>query len=98
MANMTLLEDVEEMRRAASGVSKLAEDFDGLRMELKASIENELNTTCSGDVANEFTNMYNEKIDPNLQTEKARLDIVAATLNGSAEVMENAENVVKSAF
>ena len=98
MANMTLLEDVEEMRTAASGVSKLAEDFDGLRMELKASIENELNTTCAGDVANEFTNMYNEKIDPNLQTEKARLDIVAATLNGSAEVMENAENVVKSAF
>lgn len=98
MANMTLLEDVEEMRTAASGVSKLAEDFDGLRMELKASIENELNTTCAGDVANEFTNMYNEKIDPSLQTEKARLDVVASTLRGSAEVMENAENVVKSAF
>ena len=98
MANMTLLEDVEEMRTAASGVSKLAEDFDGLRMELKASIENELNTTCAGDVANEFTNMYNEKIDPSLQTEKARLDVVASTLRESAEVMENAENVVKSAF
>lgn len=98
MANIALLEDVEQIRQASAAVSKLADEFDGFRVELKGKIEQELNTACKGDVADEYTNYYNEKIDPQLQEEKSRLDLVASTLSTTATTMENAENTVKSSF
>ncbi len=98
MANDVLLEDVEEIRQASAAVSKLSEEFDRFRVVLKGNVEQELNTACAGDVADEFTKYYNEKIDPVLVQEKDRLDLVATTLNTSAGVLEGAETAVKSAF
>lgn len=98
MANLTLLEDSEEMRTTAAAIETLADDFDGLRATLKAAIGEELNTQCAGDVADEFTRYYNENIDTQLVAEKERLDGVVATLRSSANAFDDTAAAVKSAF
>ena len=54
MANIALLEDSMEMRQTASAIETLKEDLQRLMTELKASIEEELNNACKGEVADEF--------------------------------------------
>ncbi len=98
MANLTLLEDSEEMRSTATAIQTLTEDFDQLRATLKAAIGEELNTACAGDVADEFTRYYNENIDTQLVAEKERLDGVVATLRTSANEFDATAEAVKSAF
>lgn len=98
MANLALLEDSDQMRITASAVQTLTEDFDGLRMTLKAAIGEELNTACAGDVADEFTRYYNENIDTKLVAERERLEGVVATLRASADNFDSTAAAVKSAF
>lgn len=98
MANLTLLEDSEEMRATATAIQTLSEDFDQLRATLKAAIGEELNTACAGDVADEFTRYYNENIDTQLIAEKDRLDGVVTTLRSSANEFDATAEAVKSAF
>lgn len=98
MANLALLEDSDQMRTTASAVQTLTEDFDGLRTTLKAAIEEELNTACAGDVADEFTRYFNENIDTKLVSEGERLEGVVATLKNSAEFFDRTAAAVKSAF
>ena len=94
MANIKLLTDPEEMRVAASAVSRLAGEFDRIRLDLKTAIGVKLKSACEGSVATEFTNFYNEKIDTKLVAEKDRQDNVAKTLRDSADNFEGAEKTV----
>lgn len=96
MANLALLTDPEEMRTVSRAVSALAEDFDGIRLALKKDIEVSLNSECAGDVADEFTNYFNSKIDLNLSNEKEKLDDVAKKLFESANSFEETEDGVKA--
>lgn len=98
MANLTLLEDPEEMRQTASAVETLKEDFDGLRTSLKAAIEQELNTACKGEVADEFTKYYNEKIDTQLVAERDRLEGVVQTIRATADRFQETSDAVRSSF
>ena len=98
MANITLLEDPIEMRQTASAIETLKEDFDGLRTTLKASIEDELNTACKGEVADEFTKYYNEKIDTQLVAERDRLENVIQTIRDTADRFEQTSDSVRSSF
>ena len=95
VTSFTLYEDADQMRATAGMVQRLAEDFDGLRVQLKASIEDELNTACAGEVADEFTRYYGTNIDPKLVAEKERLDGIVGTLRGSANNFDSATNTVK---
>ena len=98
MANLTLLEDSDEMRATASAIQTLTENFDGLRMNLQTAIAEELNTACAGDVADQFTRYYNENIDTQLVAERERLEGVVATLRSSANNFDNTAATVKSSF
>ena len=98
MANISLLVDPEEMRAVARSVGELTEDFEVCRTDLKRAIGEELETACSGDVAQEFTRYYNENIDTKLVEEKARLDGVVSTLNSSAQGFEDTASAVKASF
>ncbi len=98
MANIALLEDPVEMRQTASAIETLKEDLLHLMTELKASIEEELNNTCKGEVADEFTKMYNEKIHPQLVAESERLENVVLTIRTTADRFEQTSDSVRSAF
>lgn len=98
MINETLTENPEEIRATAAAVQTLAEDFDGLRIELQRAIGEELNTACAGDVADYFTKYYNDNIDTKLVAEKERLDGVVLNLNNTATEFETTADEVKAAF
>lgn len=98
MANLALLTDPEEMRTVSQAVRTLADDFEGIRLELKTSIEETLNTECKGDVADEFTKYYIDNIDVSLIKEKNNLDNVAKTLLDSACNFEETATNVKARF
>lgn len=98
MANIALLEDSMEMRQTASAIETLKEDLQHLMTELKASIEEELNNACKGEVADEFTKMYNEKIHPELVKECDRLSNVVLTIRTTADRFEQTSESVRSTF
>lgn len=98
MANIALLEDPVEMRQTASAIETLKEDLQRLMTELKASIEEELNNACRGEVADEFTKMYNEKIHPQLEAEAERLENVVLTIRTTANRFEQTSQSVMSSF
>ena len=98
MANIALLEDSMEMRQTASAIETLKEDLQRLMTELKASIEEELNNACKGEVADEFTKMYNEKIHPELVKECDRLSNVVLTIRTTADRFEQTSESVRSTF
>ncbi len=98
MANIALLEDPVEMRQTASAIETLKEDFEGLRTTLKAAIEEELNTACKGEVADEFTKYYNENVDKALEAERQRLENVIQTIRNTADRFEETSQSVMSSF
>ena len=98
MANIALLEDSMEMRQTASAIETLKEDLQHLMTELKASIEEELNNAWKGEVADEFTKMYNEKIHPELVKECDRLSNVVLTIRTTADRFEQTSESVRSTF
>ena len=98
MANTTLLESPEEMRQTASAVETLKEDFEGLRTSLKTAIQDELRSACAGQVADEFSKYYEEKIDTQLVAERDRLENVIQTLRNTADRFEDTEHTVMSSF
>ena len=98
MANIALLEDPVEMRQTASAIETLKEDFEGLRTTLKAAIEEELNTACKGEVADEFTKYYNENVDKALEAERQRLENVIQTIRNTAVRFEETSQSVMSSF
>ncbi len=98
MANLTLLEDPAEMRQTASAIETLKEDFEGLRTSLKGAIENELNTACAGEVADQFTKYYNENVDTALVAERERLENVIQTIRATADRFEQTSQSVMSSF
>ena len=98
MANIALLEDPAEMRQTASAIETLKEDFESLRTTLKGQIENELNTACAGEVADEFTKYYNENVDTALVAERERLENVIQTIRTTADRFEETSRSVMSSF
>ena len=98
MANITLLEDSDEMRQTASAIETLKEDFESQRKTLKAAIEDELNTACKGDIADEFTKYYNDKIDTQLVAERERLEVLIGVIRKTADVFDQTGEVVKGSF
>ena len=98
MANIALLEDPVEMRQTASAIETLKEDFESLRTTLKGEIENELNTACKGEVADEFTKYYNDNIDTALVAERERLEGIIQTVRTTADRFEETSQSVASSF
>ena len=86
------------MRQTASAIETLKEDFEGLRTTLKAAIEEELNTACKGEVADEFTKYYNENVDKALEAERQRLENVIQTIRNTADRFEETSQSVMSSF
>ena len=98
MSIIALLEDPAEMRQTASAIETLKEDFESLRTTLKGQIENELNTACAGEVADEFTKYYNENVDTALIAERERLEGVIQTIRTTADRFEETSQSVMSSF
>ena len=98
MAEQTLITDPDDMRHASKAVSELTEEFNAIREELKESIGVTLNEECEGDIAQTFTQYYNDNIDPKLALEKDQLDGATNEIKNSAEDFEDTGNRVKSSF
>lgn len=98
MPNLTLLTNPDEMRDVAGSLDNLISEFDRLRMDMKAAVEQELREACSGAVAEKFTASYNENVDTGLVEERVRLEGVSQTLKASADNFEGTAEGVMSQF